>query len=186
MGYATIKRDDYSETNFQMCDKFSREVDFTAIVFDEAGNGINYQRVSIPADLCGLQDLYAQFKDRTFKYSSEDQSNYGDKLDEPHAFQLIVRDGVGTALGFIGASETIFPDCLFIYELLVDHKAQAHGLGKSLVEKAIIFAHEEGLKGIYTETEIWNLPAQAFYEKCGFVEIDNLYWTGGPTYRIDF
>ena len=143
-----------------------------------------YHVVRIPADLSGFQDLSAEFEGHAFGYSSEDQNNYGSKLDEPHALQLIVRNGDGTTLGFIGASETIFPDCLFIYELLVDRKAQGRGLGKSLVEKTIAFAREEGLAGICTETESWTLPAQRLYEKCGFVKIEDPHWTAGPTYKI--
>lgn len=145
-----------------------------------------FQEVKSPEKLNEILNISADYNGHIFKYSPEEVDLYQQKLNEPHAFQVVARSENGIPLGYIAASETIFPNHLFISELLIDAQAQGRGIGRSLVEQAISYARRIGLVGVYTETETWNLPAQALYEKCGFVLVENPEWTEGPTYKFSF
>ncbi len=48
------------------------------------------------------------------------------------------------------------------------------------------FAKERNLKGVITQTEFENKPAQQLYEKIGFVKIENSDWLDGVTYKYQF
>lgn len=51
--------------------------------------------------------------------------------------------------------------------LVVDEKLRKKGIGKMLVEKAGIWAAQNGLKRLLVRTNIKREEANAFYEKCG-------------------
>lgn len=145
----------------------------------------HYQHITKPEQLDDLGELSARFEDHQFSYSLSDIANFKRQLTEPHALQMIVTDAEGKVVGFVAAAETIFPNSLFISELLVSQAAQGQGIGSALVQRCIDFALAEGLEGVYTETEAWNVPAQKLYEKCGFTTVDNPDWKGGPTYHYN-
>lgn len=150
-----------------------------------SSNHTTYNRILNPKELDVIADLSAVYNNHTFSYTPANITKYKQKLSEPYAFQLIARDN-DQVIGYVAASELIFPDHLFIAELLVDQSAQGKGIGRTFVEKCISFARNEGLKGLYTETEAWNIPAQSLYEKCGFVKVDNPDYPDGPTYKYPF
>ena len=146
----------------------------------------SYQIITDPSQLADVVTIKASYEEHTFGYSNDEIEMYKRQLMEPHAFQAIAWSEQSKPVGYIAASESLFPGNLFISELLIDQKAQGHGLGTLLVNEAISFARAQKLAGVYTETEVWNLPAQALYEKCAFIKVDNPSWTGGPTYRLSF
>ncbi len=57
-----------------------------------------------------------------------------------------------------------------IYSLVVLPKFRGLGLAGKLVDAALAFAAEAGLKAVFLEVEADNLPALSLYRKKGFVE----------------
>ena len=145
-----------------------------------------FHQVTNPNELNILSEKQANYENLSFEFSP----NYIDKLKamlgQKHSYQLFVNDELGNFMGYIAGAETIFPEHLFISELFVDPSAQGKGVGSASVNKAIEFAKRGNLKGVVTETEFENLPAQKLYEKCGFMKIDNSDWKEGVTYQLQF
>ncbi|MDO8716039.1 MAG: GNAT family N-acetyltransferase [Dehalococcoidales bacterium] len=142
-----------------------------------------YQRVADPAELNTLVGLTSTFANHTFKYDAADIAEYQALLVQPHAFQMVVKDDQNRPVGFVAAAETLFPNNLFIAELLVDQSVQRQGIGRTLLNLCVEFARQEKLSGLYTETEIWNTPAQQLYENFGFKVVANPAWQAGLTYQ---
>ncbi len=57
-----------------------------------------------------------------------------------------------------------------INELVVDRNRRGLGLGRQLIEAAIAEARARSMDEIEVGTEVTNLSAQQFYNKCGFTE----------------
>lgn len=57
----------------------------------------------------------------------------------------------------------------FIEDICVAKSARGQGVGTALIQTAIAWAKEAGLKGLALETQDNNLLACRFYAKCGFV-----------------
>lgn len=57
----------------------------------------------------------------------------------------------------------------FIEDICVAKSARGKGIGSALIQKAIEWAEDSGLKGVALETQDSNLLACRFYAKCGFV-----------------
>ena len=146
---------------------------------------IKYTVVTAPADLELLAGNSASYEDKMFDFTPEYITELQEKLEEPKAFQIIAKNDKGEFVGYIAASEIIFPDKLFIAELFVNPVFSGQGVATSLVEKSIAFAKQNELNGVMTETESDNIPAQKLYEKIGFKKIDNASWEGA-TYQYNF
>lgn len=136
-------------------------------------------------DLDILEDKTATFKGITFRFSSEYLAQLKKRLKEPHAVQLIVKTNDGMFAGYVAASEHLFPDYLHLVELFIDPSFSGRGLGLKLVDRIKEDAQKFGLKGVITQTEQENIPAQRLYEKFGFERVNNPGWQG-ITYRIIF
>lgn len=149
-------------------------------------NFIFHQVTTSPDELDILSGKRAKYENLSFGFSPEYLDRLKTILNDEHAYQLFVKDEQGNFLGYIASAETIFPEYLFISELFVDPLAQGKGVGSALVQKAIEFGKREKLKGVMTETEFENVPAQKLYEKIGFVKFDNPDWEEGVTYRLEF
>jgi ribosomal protein S18 acetylase RimI-like enzyme len=91
-------------------------------------------------------------------------------LREPTHHLLIAYGPAGEPVGFVSGVETIHPDKgteMFLYELGVDAPARRQGVGRSLVEALAALAEECGCYGMWTATEVANIPAQRTYERAG-------------------
>ena len=56
----------------------------------------------------------------------------------------------------------------WIEDIAVDARARRAGVGRALIEHAVAWAVERGLKWIRAETQGNNVPACKLYEACGF------------------
>lgn len=57
-----------------------------------------------------------------------------------------------------------------IYSLAVMPRCRGQGLAEGLVDAALAFAREKGLKAVFLEVEAGNLAALSLYRKKGFIE----------------
>lgn len=68
--------------------------------------------------------------------------------------------------------------CAYDYELAklaVSPKAQGHGIGRMLCQRAIDEAHSRGGKILFLESNRLLLPALHLYSELGFVELPTMY-----------
>lgn len=57
----------------------------------------------------------------------------------------------------------------YIEDLRVDRNARGHGIGRKLIEQAVLWAKASHTPGLMLETQSNNVRACQFYESCGFV-----------------
>jgi GNAT superfamily N-acetyltransferase len=132
-----------------------------------------------------LIDKKASYEQLEFGFSPEYLSTLKEQLQFPHALQFFAKMDNET-VGYIAASELeLFQGYMYVSELFVEPKVSGKGIASALVNKVVDFAKSEGLKGVYTQTENENIPAQKLYEKLAFSRIENPEWEG-VTYKIEF
>lgn len=141
-----------------------------------------FSLVMSPDELDILKGKEAFYNDIHFYYSKKFVEELKEKLNKPHAFQILVKIN-SEFVAYFASHELFWKDYLFVVETFVMPEYQGLGLGTELMQRAIDFAKQEGLKGLMTQTEHNNIPAQKFYKKNGFIEIDNPEWDEGITYQ---
>jgi ribosomal protein S18 acetylase RimI-like enzyme len=57
----------------------------------------------------------------------------------------------------------------YVWDFAVDPPFRRQGIGRRLMQEAIVWARERRLAGVMVETQNINVPACRFYESCGFV-----------------
>jgi streptothricin acetyltransferase len=57
----------------------------------------------------------------------------------------------------------------YVDDLVVEGRFRRHGVGRRLIDQAIIWAKAHNFPGIMLETQHINVAACRFYERCGFV-----------------
>lgn len=134
---------------------------------------LQYSDVEQPQELDQLAGRTATSGELSFNFSPTYLEKLKHMLEEPNAYQTIATSEKGEFAGYVGASESLFPGYLFLAELFVDPALSGKGIGSELVRKVIDKAKLAGLKGVMTQTEYENLPAQALYEKLGFKKVEN-------------
>ncbi|MBS4538985.1 GNAT family N-acetyltransferase [Clostridium sp. D2Q-11] len=83
-------------------------------------------------------------------------------------------------------TEDMGDDSLEIERIYIINKFQKHGLGKSLLNKAVEIAIELNKKKIWLGVWEQNENAIAFYKKMGFVQIGDHSFYMGDEKQIDF
>lgn len=80
---------------------------------------------------------------------------------------------VGSTIIWLG------PDAAHIGTLAIHPDYRRHGIGQSLLAKALIECHVRGANQAYLEARIGNAPAQALYRKMGFqpIGVEKKYYT---------
>jgi len=146
---------------------------------------IEYFQIREKEELQELKGLTAKYNDLNFSFPSKYISKMEDILNSKNGYQLFAKDDK-QIVGYISGAETIHPGYFTMYELFVDPVAQGKGIGSELTQRIFEYAKKKNLKGVITQTEFENIPAQRLYEKIGFVKIDNPEWTDGITYELKF
>lgn len=130
-----------------------------------------------------LKEKKAIYGDLEFWFSDKYIQSLKDILDKKNAFQLMVKDNKNVC-AYVSSYETDFyPNFLFLNELFVDPDYQGQSTWTKLVTKVLEKAKELNLKGVVTQTESDNIPAQNLYEKMWFVTIETKPWIDGVTYQ---
>lgn len=144
---------------------------------------ITYTTVTAPSELDILIGNSTSYEGLTFDFSPEYINTLKERLDEPNAVQILATNNDIFA-GYIAGAETIFPQYLFLSELFVSPDFAKKGIATELIKQSIIAAERMALRGVMTETENENIPAQNLYEKIGFKRIENPEWEG-VTYQLN-
>jgi len=96
----------------------------------------------------------------------------GLRLRETPSLTVLVAEAerTGQVVGFLALSlvPTLTGPKAWIDDLAVHPDYRRQGIGGALVEEAVRWARERGCRYLFLDTSKGNLPAQAFYQACGF------------------
>ncbi len=144
-----------------------------------------FRSVEQPEELDQLAGHSSSYENLKFDFSPVYLEKLKQMLQEPNTYQSIAKSEKGEFVGYVAASEKLFSDYLFLAELFVSPLSSGQGVGSGLVREVIDRAKKAGLKGVMTQTEHENLPAQALYEKLGFHKVENPN-SNDVTYQLTF
>jgi|SRR3990167_2986101 len=145
-----------------------------------------FTRIFNPSELNHLKSKKARYGSLKFSFTDKYLKELKALLKEKHECQIFAKDAkTRKIVGYCAGAETLFPGFFFLAELFVAQEAQGKGIGRSLLIFVINHARMSGLKGVVTETEVENIPAQRLYKKCGFRRIKNPRFEG-HTFRLMF
>ena len=147
---------------------------------------MNIIQVQNKDELDILQGKQASFEKLKFDFSEKYIQSLKDNLYSKNSVQLIVRDGDNFCGYLSGYEHELWPSFLFLCELFIDPSYQRQGIGSKLVTGFLEKAKKLNIKGVITQTEFENIPAQKLYEKMGFMKIENKEWHKGITYELVF
>jgi GNAT superfamily N-acetyltransferase len=144
------------------------------------------------AALAALRTAVANHLTRQFGkgHWSAPVSERGAALALRHAKVLLLRDG-GVLAGTVRLANkkpwaidkryfTDVPHAIYLTDMAVDPSRQRTGLGRRLVDEAMVMAREWPADAI--RLDAYDAPAGAgpFYEKCGFSEVGRVVYRGVP------
>ena len=120
-----------------------------------------------------------QFADGIWTYTEEiyEQSYMKEYPNDPWDYAVYI-DNSDKAVFFAYSDEECIGQIVlkkdwnryvFIEDICVAESVRGQGVGTELIQKAIEWAKNSGLKGLALETQDNNLLACRFYAKCGFV-----------------
>lgn len=98
---------------------------------------------------------------------SSDSGDYADYIDNPDKTVFFAYSGAECVGQIILKKD--WNRYAFIEDICVVKSARRQGIGTALIQKAVEWAKNSGLKGLALETQDNNLLACRFYVKCGFV-----------------
>lgn len=125
-----------------------------------------------------LFDLYRQFYEQ--QADLDLARNYiSARMDTDSSVIFLAKDAEGKALGFTQLYPTLCSveakPIWVLYDLFVDSSARNLGIGKALMNRALIMAKKSGASRIDLETAIDNTSAQALYESLGYQRDTEFY-----------
>ena len=88
-------------------------------------------------------------------------------LSADNSFTLVVEDK-DKIIGYINFSIAI--DEAELIKIVVDSNYRRCGIAKSLIARAVETLQEQGIKIIFLEVRVDNIPAKTLYEKSGFIK----------------
>jgi ribosomal protein S18 acetylase RimI-like enzyme len=92
-------------------------------------------------------------------------AHYNEVANQGASFGAFVDEKL---VGFILGEVQSWNSTLVIREFGVLPASRRHGIGRSLLEKGLAHAKQEGLRGVLCETQTTNVPAIRLYQKFGF------------------
>jgi ribosomal protein S18 acetylase RimI-like enzyme len=143
-------------------------------------------RIENKEDLDILKGKNSSFGSLTFGFSETYLQTLKDSMDLKNSIQLMVKEGESFCGYAAGYEHVNWPNYLYLCELFVDPDHQGKGIATALVSEFFEKAKALNLKGLMTQTEFENIPAQKLYEKMGFLKVENADWDKGITYRLSF
>lgn len=96
----------------------------------------------------------------------DDETNYREFIDNPDKI-VYAAYADDRCIGRIRLRRNWNKFC-FIEDIEVDRRHRRMGIGRKLIDAAIGWAREGGMRGLMLETQDTNLAACRFYQRCGF------------------
>jgi GNAT superfamily N-acetyltransferase len=94
-------------------------------------------------------------------------------------FLAVEREGARRAVGFMQLFQTFstvwLGPALILEDLFVLPDVRRGGIATALLQRAVAFAREIGATGMFLETAMNNAPAQAVYERAGWIREGRFY-----------
>ena len=122
----------------------------------------------VPAQKADIDQIYA-IETECFSTPWSKESFY-EELKHPYSSLWVAKDKqTHTVLGFI--CFWVLWDEMHILNIAVKKAFQGKGIGSLLLEKALAYAHQRGVKWVSLEVRAFNQRAINFYHKFGFKKI---------------
>lgn len=137
------------------------------------------------ADILNGDDILAHF------HKNHSLESYAKYLAMPTGRIAIAEVPPGDGpVGYIVCCEPdlpveVMPDDYELRRIYLLHRFQGLGIGKALMDQAIVYAQELGRKRLLLGVYGKNHAAIRFYEKAGFTQIGERYFTVGATTHQD-
>ena len=108
-------------------------------------------------------------------------------MSADNAYTLVVEDN-DKVIGYINFSIAI--DEAELIKIVVDSNYRRQGIASGLISKALEYLQNNGVKIVFLEVRVDNIPAKNLYEKTGFVKYytREKYYNGidADLYRLKF
>jgi len=139
------------------------------------------------SSLCvDVQSLHAKHHPDFFKIPTSDDfaiTFFNETLADP-AVSIFIAEENGQALGYILCKLierlenpfTFAMRYLLVDQISVRPAAQGKGVGKMLIQRAVVLALELNLQRIQLDSWGFNTEAHAFFEKMGFEKFNHRFW----------
>jgi diamine N-acetyltransferase len=159
-------------------------------------------RPGVPADAAALAELAARTFRETFAAENrpEDMALYlaqsygpsqqGRELVDPTIATLLV-EADGQLAGYAQLRSGPAPECvtgvapLELWRFYIDQPWQGRGLAQALMQRAVLEAGQRGARTLWLGVWERNGRAQAFYRKCGFVDVGSHVFMVGTDAQTD-
>ncbi len=107
------------------------------------------------------------FVSTDYAFQPSERSVLIERLRQNNGLYLIAEDDA-RPVGFLDVEAERWHKAANVWHLFVDRAQRRAGLGTQLMQRAIDWARDAGLRGIVCETQTNNWAACAFYQKLGF------------------
>ena len=109
------------------------------------------------------------FRSNDFSLDRRQREQVAVRLRECGGLYLVAEDEhMGKLAAVLDMERERWRDTAVIWNILVDRAFRRQGLGRELMNRAIAWAREQGLRGIVLEAQTNNLAACRFYQAMGF------------------
>jgi streptothricin acetyltransferase len=92
----------------------------------------------------------------------------GARLGRGDGLWLAAQDQTGRLVAVLDMEREAWHNAARLWNIAIDRAYRRQGLGRELMQRAIAWAREQGLRAIWLETQTNNLPACRFYHALGF------------------
>jgi ribosomal protein S18 acetylase RimI-like enzyme len=111
--------------------------------------------------------LDPRFVSTDYAFQPGERAALIERLRQADGLYLIAEDGARPT-AFIDVEAERWRGAANVWHVFVDRAQRRRGLGKELMQRAIDWARQAGLRGIVCETQTNNWPACNFYRQLGF------------------
>ena len=115
------------------------------------------------------RSLDPPFRSNDFGLDRRQREQVAVRYRERDGLYLVAEDErIGKLVAVLDMERERWRDTAVVWNILVDRACRRQGLGRELMNRAIAWAHEQGLRGIVLEAQTNNLTACRFYQAMGF------------------
>ena len=115
------------------------------------------------------RSLDPPFRSNDFGLDRRQREQVAVRYRERDGLYLVAEDErIGKLVAVLDMERESWRDTAVVWNILVDRACRRQGLGRELMNRAVAWAREQGLRGIVLEAQTNNLAACRFYQAMGF------------------